>query len=88
MAEFSMSGQVEMAFFPDSPDSVHVRINGTRVEQLIAQMMDFPSDSEMDEALSRLSGRTIPLADAKVLRSPGTFRISFHREVEPDGPTV
>ncbi len=49
---FSIEGEIEMAFFPGQADAYHTRINGERIETFMARMLGFPSEAEFDAALA------------------------------------
>lgn len=41
-----------MGFFAAGDDQYHSRLNGERIETLIARMMGFPSEAEFEAALA------------------------------------
>ena len=51
-SSFSIDGELQLGFFANSEDKYHSRINGERIETVIARMMGFPSEEEFDAALA------------------------------------
>lgn len=49
---FNVSGELQLAWFGSGDDNYHARINGERVETILARMLGFPSDAEFEAALS------------------------------------
>lgn len=51
-SHFSVDGELEMGFFAAGEDNYHTRINGERLETLVARMMGFPSEAEFQQAMN------------------------------------
>lgn len=54
-SSFTVEGELQMGFFASGDDQYHTRINGERVETLIARMLGFPSEAEFEAALAEVS---------------------------------
>ena len=51
MKEFTVEGEATLGRFDDGN---HVRIDGERIEDLIARQLEFPNDEEWQEMMGRL----------------------------------
>lgn len=49
---FSLEGALQLGFFASGNDNYHTRIDGERIETIIARMLGFPSEAEFEAALS------------------------------------
>lgn len=49
---FSVEGELTLAWFGSGDDNYHARINGERIETIVARMLGFPSDAEFQAALN------------------------------------
>jgi len=74
---FSLEGDIEMAFFPGRDDAYHVRINGDRLEVLVARMLGFPSEAEFDAALA--AGLSPDPDVPSVVRKMSDVSLSVHQ---------
>ncbi len=81
---FSLEGTLQMGFFASGDDSFHTRINGERIETVIARMLGFPSEVEFEAALSGDVSADPDRPD--VVRNMG--RISLSVFVDDDRPVV
>ncbi len=50
-SSFSVEGELQMGWFASGDDNYHSRINGERIETIVARMLGFPSEMELDRAL-------------------------------------
>jgi hypothetical protein len=49
---FDVQGELTLAWFGSGDDNYHARINGERIETIVARMLGFPSDAEFQAALN------------------------------------
>ncbi len=50
-SDFTIQGELQMAWFASGDDNYHARIEGERIETIVARMLGFPSEVELQSAL-------------------------------------
>lgn len=82
-SSFSLEGDLVMDFFVGQKDAYQVRINGERIETVIARMLGFPSEVELDETMQ--SEMSPDSSQPDIVRSVGKVHLSMHLQCD-DGP--
>ena len=82
-SSFTVEGDLQMGFFASGDDQYHTRINGERVETLIARMLGFPSEAEFEAALAEVSSDA---SQPDVVRNGGKIFLSV--SMMDDSPVI
>ena len=80
-SSFSLEGDLVMELFADQ--GIQTRINGERIETVIARMLGFPSEVEFDEAMR--GGVSPDPSQPDVVRNMGKVHLSMCLQCD-DGP--